>query len=94
LYNLGAQRRELAQAELDAARSLATQKQYEPFQRIQFASDIYRGAPSGQTTVGQTYGQQPSLASQFTGGALSTYGALNQANRPQVNWWGGGYGTT
>jgi hypothetical protein len=92
LYNLGAQRQGLTQAQLDAERSLALQKQYEPFQRIQFASDIYRGAPSGQTTVGQTYGQQPSLASQFTGNALSTYGALSQATKPQVNWWGGGYG--
>jgi len=93
LFNLGAQRQAADQAKFDAQRSLALQKQYEPFQRIQFASDIYRGAPSGQTIVGQTYGQQPSLASQFTGGTLSTYGALNQANRPQVNWWGG-YGTT
>lgn len=94
LYNLGAQRYGKTQAQLDAERSLALQKQYEPFQRIQFASDIYRGAPSGQTTLAQTYGQQPSLASQFTGGALSTYGALSQATKPQVNWWGGGYGTT
>jgi hypothetical protein len=89
LYNLGSQQQGFSQSQLDAARSLALQQQYDPFQRIQFASDIYRGAPSGQTTYGQTYGQQPSAASQFLGNTLSTYGALGQANRPQVNWWGG-----
>ena len=48
------------QAELEAARSTALQAAYEPYQRLGFLSDIYKGAPSTQMSV--TGASSPSVS--------------------------------
>jgi hypothetical protein len=79
LYNIGAQQQQNRQKELDAARATALQQAYEPFQRISFASDIYKGAPSSQQTISQTTAPSPSLVSQVAGLGTAGLAAYNLA---------------
>ena len=82
LYNLGEKNRGYEQSVLDAARQTALQQEYEPFQRISFLSDIYKGAPSSQQTISQTTAPSASLASQAGGlgiAALSAYNLFGKA---------------
>ena len=77
MYNLGSQLQGQTQRELDAQRQTALQAQYEPFQRISFLSDIYKGAPSSQQTIAQSTAPSPSLASQATGLGIAGLSAYN-----------------
>jgi len=77
LYNIGAQQQANRQKELDAARQTALQQAYEPFQRISFISDIYKGAPSSQQTISQTTAPSPSLVSQVAGLGTAGLAAYN-----------------
>jgi len=79
LYNIGAQQQANRQKELDAARQSAIQQAYEPFQRISFVSDIYKGAPSSQQTISQTTAPSPSLVSQVAGLGTAGLAAYNLA---------------
>lgn len=82
LYNMGEKNRGYEQSVLDAARQTSLQQEYEPFQRISFLSDIYKGAPSSQQTISQTTAPSPSLASQAGGlgiAALSAYNLFGKA---------------
>lgn len=82
LYNVGSQLQSLEQKKLDAQRASALQAQYEPFQRISFMSDIYKGAPSSQQTIAQSTAPTPSAISQATGlgiAGLSAYNLMNKA---------------
>jgi len=81
MYNLGGQLQGYQQKVLDAARQTSLQAQYEPFQRISFLSDIYKGAPSTQQTLAASTAPSPSLVSQATGlgiAGLSAYNLLNK----------------
>ena len=81
LYNLGSQQRNLAQAGLDAARNTALQRAYEPYQRIGFLSDIYKGAPTSQISTTAATAPAPSVAQQvagLTGAALTGTAALQK----------------
>jgi hypothetical protein len=77
LYNLGEKTRGYEQSVIDAARQSAIQQEYEPFQRISFLSDIYKGAPSSQQTISQTSAPSPSLASQAGGLGIAALSAYN-----------------
>lgn len=77
MYNLGSNLQAQQQKTLDAARQTQLQQQYEPYQRISFLSDIYKGAPSSQQTIAQTTAPSPSLASQVVGGGITALGAYN-----------------
>jgi hypothetical protein len=77
LYNLGEKTRGYEQSVLDAARQTAIQQEYEPFQRVSFLSDIYKGAPSSQQTISQTTAPSPSLASQAAGLGIAGLSAYN-----------------
>lgn len=77
MYNLGSQLQGQTQKELDAYRQTALQAQYEPFQRISFLSDIYKGAPSSQQTIAQSTAPSPSLVSQATGLGIAGLSAYN-----------------
>jgi len=79
LYNIGSQQQQQRQKELDAARQTALQQAYEPFQRISFVSDIYKGAPSSQQTISQTTAPSPSLVSQVAGLGTAGLAAYNLA---------------
>ena len=54
LFNLGTLEQQQSQAELDVQRSAAMENAYEPYQRLGFLSDIFRGVPSlsGSMTAG------------------------------------------
>ena len=54
LFNLGTLEQSQAQAELDAQRGASMENAYEPYQRLGFLSDIFRGVPtlSGSMTAG------------------------------------------
>lgn len=77
LYNIGAQQQANRQKELDAMRATQLQQAYEPFQRISFLSDIYKGAPSSQQTISQATSPSPSLVSQVAGLGTAGLAAYN-----------------
>ena len=52
LQQMGGQQQQLQQALEDAERTNAMKQLYEPYSRVAFLSDIYKGAPSTQTSLG------------------------------------------
>lgn len=77
LYNVGEKARSYEQSVLDAARQSTIQQEYEPYQRISFLSDIYKGAPSSQQTLSSTTAPSASLASQAGGVGIAALSAYN-----------------
>ena len=77
MYNLGSQIQNLEQKKLDAERAAQLQAQYEPFQRIAFMSDIYKGAPSSQQTIATSTAPTPSPISQAAGLGIAGLSAYN-----------------
>lgn len=51
LFDLGQKQQSQQQAELEAERATQLQANYEPYQRLGFLSDIYKGAPSTQMSL-------------------------------------------
>jgi len=79
LAGLGGLERQVAQAQLDAMRQTQVQDAMQPFQRLGFVSDIYRGAPTTQMAL--TAESAPSASPMQTAvglgvGSLATAGAL------------------
>ena len=82
LYNLGTEQQRQQQAALDAYRATAMQTAMQPFQRLAFISDIYKGAPSSQMSMMTQSAPTPSPFQQIAGlgiGALGAAGAANKA---------------
>lgn len=82
LYNLGAEQQRQQQAALDAQRATALQTSSQPFQKLAFMSDIYRGAPSSQMAMTAQAAPTPSPFQQIAGlgiAALGTAGAAKSA---------------
>ena len=67
LSGLGGQEQTQQQAELDALRQTSLSQQFEPYQRLSFMSDIFRGVPSTQTALTTTTTPDPSRLSQVAG---------------------------
>jgi len=86
LSQLGGQQQALGQAEYDAAQANAMKQIYEPYGRLGFLSDIYKGAPSSQMSLGSQVtppAPQPSTLQQFGGlgtGLLGLAGAAKTAS--------------
>ena len=78
LSQLGGQEQAQQQAEIDAQRATNLERQFEPYQRIGFMSDIFRGVPSTTSTLTSTTSPSPSILSQLGGLGLGIAG-LNQA---------------
>ena len=79
LSGLGGQEQTQQQAELDAIRQTSLSQQFEPYQRLSFMSDIFRGVPSTQTQLTTTTTPDPSRLSQIgglAGGVASLIGAF------------------
>ena len=79
LSQLGGIEQGQQQRELDALRSTSLQQQFEPYQRLSFMSDIFRGVPSTQTALTTTTTPDPSRISQvggLLGGVASLAGAF------------------
>jgi hypothetical protein len=77
LYNIGQKQQDQRQKELDAQRQTSLQAAYEPYQRVSFLSDIYKGAPSSQQTISQTTAPSASLVSQVAGLGTAGLAAYN-----------------
>jgi len=78
LSQLGGQEQAQQQAEIDAQRATALERQFEPYQRIGFMSDIFRGVPSTTSTLTSSTTPSPSIVSQLGGIGMGIAG-LNQA---------------
>jgi len=85
LFNLGSLEQGQQQSEYDVQRANAIESAYEPFQRFSYMSDIFRGVPSTQQTLGVTSVPTPSPVSSILGTAqgLGAYQSM----------YGGGQGT-
>ena len=65
LQQLGGQQRGLQSEILEAQRINAQKQLFEPYGRVAFLSDIYKGAPSTQQTLGSITGATPPAPSTF-----------------------------
>jgi hypothetical protein len=79
LRQLGAERRALAQANLEAGRQSSLQTLYEPYQRIGFLSDIYKGAPSSQMSIASRASPQTSPGERILGLGIAGLAAAGGA---------------
>ena len=78
LSQLGGQEQQQQQAEIDAQRATSLERQFEPYQRIGFMSDIFRGVPTQTQTLTSTTAPKPSMISQLGGIGMGIAG-LQQA---------------
>tara|TARA_R100001440_G_scaffold671_2_gene2075 strand:- start:8667 stop:9620 length:954 start_codon:yes stop_codon:yes gene_type:complete len=81
-FDLGKQQQLQQQAQLEAERQNQLAQLYEPYQRLSFLSDIYRGAPSTQQTIASASSPGVSPAQTFLGlgvGALSAAAGAKEA---------------
>jgi len=67
LMSLGGLEQQQAQSMFDAARATDLERQYKPFQRLSFMSDIFRGVPSTSSTLTSQTAPSPSAISQIAG---------------------------
>lgn len=82
LFDLGKQQQAQDQAVLEAQRSTELQQLYEPYQRLGFLSDIYKGAPTSQQAITATSTPNVSPAQSILGlgvGALSAAAGASKA---------------
>lgn len=78
LMSLGGLEQAQAQAELDAGRASALEQQYEPYQRVGFMSDIFRGVPTAQQVTQTSTTPDPGFLQQALGFGTGIAG-LSQA---------------
>lgn len=74
LLSLGGMEQQQAQNILEAQRQTALQRQMEPYQRVGFMSDIFRGVPTASQTTQTTSAPGPSAISQIAGLGLGIAG--------------------
>ena len=74
LLSLGGMEQQQAQNILEAQRQTALQRQMEPYQRVGFMSDIFRGVPTASQTTQTTSAPGPSTISQVAGLGLGLAG--------------------
>ena len=80
-FDLGERDRMLNQMTLDAGRRSQIEEAYEPYQRLGFLSDIYKGAPSTQMTLSGVSAPSASPFQQLIGGATALGGTAMAANK-------------
>tara|TARA_R100001509_G_scaffold56770_1_gene31391 strand:+ start:1037 stop:1879 length:843 start_codon:yes stop_codon:yes gene_type:complete len=73
----GGIQRGIGQAGLEAQRQTALQRQYEPFQRIEFLKGIMTNLPTGQSTITSTTAPGANPVGQALGAGLGAYSAYN-----------------
>ena len=78
LSQLGGMEQQQQQAELEAQRAASLERQFEPYQRIGFMSDVFRGVPSTTSTLTSKTSPSPSMLSQVAGLGMGIAG-LQQA---------------
>ena len=80
-FDLGERQRMLDQMTLDAARKSEVEQAYEPYQRLGFLSDIYKGAPSTQMSLTGASVPTASPFQQLVGGLTAVGSTAAAANR-------------
>ena len=80
-FDLGERARQLDQMTIDAARKSAIEESYEPFHRLGFLSDIYKGAPTTQQSLTGAAVPQAAPFQQVVGGLTAVGSTLAGANR-------------
>ena len=81
-FDLGKQYQAQNQAELEANRQTEMERLYEPYQRVGFLSDIYKGAPTSQQSITSSTSPSTSPAQQILGlgvAGLSAAAGVNKA---------------
>ncbi len=73
----GAVQRGIGQQALDAQRQTQLQKQYEPYQRVEFLKGIMTNLPTTQSSVTATTAPGSNPIAQAAGSGLSAYAAYN-----------------
>ena len=81
LAELGLRQQAQHQAELEAQRQSSLAQLYEPYQRLSFLSDIYKGAPSTQQTIAAATAPNVSPAQQYLGLGIAGLSAAAGADR-------------
>ena len=81
LFDMGQKQQIQQQAELEAARASQLQQLYEPYQRVGFLSDIYKGAPSSQQSITGATAPTASTAQQILGLGVAGLSAAGSASR-------------
>jgi hypothetical protein len=81
LFDLGKTQQAQQQAELEASRASQLQQLYEPYQRVGFLSDIYKGAPSTQQTITAASAPTASTAQQILGLGIAGLSAAAGASK-------------
>ena len=71
----GALQRQVRQQGLDADYANQSAQAYEPYTRLGFLSDIYKGAPSSSSVLASKTGRSPSMFQQAAGAATGILGA-------------------
>ena len=80
-FDLGERDRMLNQMTIDAERRSQIEEAYEPYQRLGFLSDIYKGAPSTQMSLTGASTPTASPFQQLIGGATALGGTAAAANK-------------
>tara|TARA_B100001057_G_scaffold388347_1_gene395752 strand:- start:1853 stop:2683 length:831 start_codon:yes stop_codon:yes gene_type:complete len=80
MLGIGGLTQQMGQQGLDFARQNTLQQQSEPFQRLGFLSDLFRGVPSAQQTT-TTSSPSPSMGSQLMGLGIAGLGAYGMYGR-------------
>jgi len=80
-YDMGKQQQAQQQAVMEAKRSSEIQQAYEPYQRVSYLSDIYKGAPSSQQSITQATTPNASPAQQILGLGISGLSAAAGASK-------------
>jgi hypothetical protein len=89
LSQLGGMEQQQQQAELEAQRATNLERQFEPYQRIGFMSDIFRGVPSTTSTLTSQTSPSPSTLSQVAGLGLGIAGLQQSGAFGQGGIFGG-----
>ena len=79
----GGIQRQLGQQALDAQRMTGLQRQYEPYQRLEFMKGLMTNLPTGQSAVTATTAPGTNPLAQAAGAGIGAYAAYQMANKPQ-----------
>jgi len=77
----GGIQRQLGQQALEAQRMSTLQRQYEPYQRLEFMKGLMTNLPTGQSAVTATTAPGTNPLAQAAGAGIGAYAAYNIANK-------------
>ena len=84
LFDFGKQQQAQQQAEIEAERQTQVAQLYEPYQRVGFLSDIYKGAPTTQQAITSATAPSTSSAQQILGLGVAGLSAAAGARKAGI----------